>query len=77
MGGDLIRGSNAMDKMTDLQKLKEVLDNQAERGIKELGYDRLAYTMEGKDMLYISSLRIGFVFTKGGRLLGIYNNQGR
>jgi len=62
--------------MSDLTKLREILDNQAERGIKSGDWDRLTYIQtnnsEGID-LDIGSVCVGFRFSSEGRLLGIYN----
>ena len=63
--------------MSDLSKLKEVLDNQAERGITSGDWDRLTYLVEkstdGEPVLKLHDLAVGFVFTKAGRLIGAYN----
>jgi len=64
--------------MSDLTKLKEILNNQAERGIKSGDWKRLDYKEDSLDLkefditLRIENVEIGFVFTKRGRLLGIY-----
>ena len=65
--------------MTDLAKLKSILYNQAKRGILE-GYPRLDeyYIAGGRSsgtckVLQIDSIKVGFVFTNKGRILGIYN----
>lgn len=62
--------------MTDLDKLKEVLDNQAERGIKSGDWDRLTYAVKREDsnlFLSLDGLKVVFKFTQRGRLLGAYN----
>lgn len=65
--------------MTDLQKLKEVLENQAERGIKNGDWNDLKFEVKQKGSqieLTIPSVSVGFCFTSQGRLLGIFNWQG-
>ena len=60
----------------DLQTLKDVLDNQAERGIKSGDYDELSYETKRADKcteLKVSSLKVAFVFSQRGRLIGAYN----
>jgi hypothetical protein len=67
-----------MKDKTDLEKMKEILDNQAERGIKSGNWNRLEYEIENVDSditLKIPNVNIGIVFSKKGRLLGIYNYQ--
>jgi len=65
--------------MSDLSKLKEILDNQAERGIKSGDWPRLEYEQRAHDdelggtRLVIDTLQVGFCFSKNGRLLGAYN----
>lgn len=65
--------------MSDLTKLKEVLDNQAERGIRRGDWDRCEYKVvgdngdSGNHRLEIASLSIGFIFSPRGRFIGIYN----
>ena len=65
--------------MSDLTKLKEVLDNQKKRKIvKSAEWNPLDYGIvkntEDKDItLKIYSEQIGFVFTLKGRLIGMYN----
>ncbi len=70
--------------MSDLSKLKEILDNQAERGIRSGNWDRLDYKeqrrtakesgiSEDSITLTIEALEVGFAFTIRGRLLGMYN----
>lgn len=62
--------------MSDLEKLKEILDNQAERGIRTDGLERCDYEIEelyGRLRLAINSREIAFVFTRNGRFMGIYN----
>ena len=62
--------------MTHLKMLKELLDGQAERGIKLGGWERLEYDQKyppGGIALRIDNLQVEFVFTKKGRLLGAYN----
>ena len=62
--------------MSDLDKLKAILDHQAERGIRSGKHERLSYYevnfSEGTD-LKIPSLKVGFQFSLNGRLLGAYN----
>ena len=63
--------------MSDLTKLKEILENQAECGIKSGDWDRLNYTLSGGTdegaILMIEAVHIGFHFSRSGRLIGIYN----
>ena len=62
--------------MSDLDKLKAILDHQAERGIRSGKYERLSsYEVkfsEGTD-LKIPNLKVGFQFSRAGRLIGAYN----
>jgi len=64
--------------MTDLEKLKEVFLNQAERGIKSGDYDETECTVEPNtegsgQILKVPSLQVGFVFNRNGRFVGAYN----
>jgi hypothetical protein len=61
--------------MSDLTKLKQILANQAERGVRDWGELSHAaiQTKKGEVTLEIKSLQVGFVFSKNGRLLGAYN----
>lgn len=63
--------------MSDLSKLKEILDNQAERGIKSGDWPRLEYQqilLRGEEIkLEIKNLEIVFCFSERGRLIGAYN----
>ncbi len=69
--------------MTDLEKLKEILDNQYDKTIKTGDWDKVkgnyfecnAEYSNGKNgkRLIIEALSIGFTFTKSGRFVGIYN----
>lgn len=62
--------------MTHLKMLKELLDGQAERGIKSGDWPRLEWEEERKPdhiILTINNLEIGFAFTFKGRLLGAFN----
>lgn len=64
--------------MSDLSKLKDILDNQAECGIRsgefvELSYEEETVLHENQWWLYIPSLSAKFIFSKVGRLLGAYN----
>ena len=63
--------------MSYLMKLKEILENQAERGIESGDWDRLNYTLSaGIDegaIVMIEAVHIGFHFSRSGRLIGIYN----
>lgn len=61
--------------MTDLTKLKEILENQAERGIKSGDWERLCYTVTTDQgfSVVIDSIKIGFLFSERGRLIGIWN----
>ena len=61
--------------MTDLDKLKSILDNQAERGIKSGDWDRLDYTVSTGDeaAVIIDSVQVGFRFTSAGRLIGMWH----
>lgn len=64
--------------MTDLKKLKEVLENQQERGIQKGDYSRAVYvekTDERGTYLSIDCEQIGFRFNKNGRFVGIFNFQ--
>lgn len=67
-----------MKPLTDLEKLKEVLLNQAERGIKSGDWTELEaeQSRNGGDKLLtleIKNLEVTFVFTLRGRLIGAYN----
>ncbi len=61
--------------MTDLQKLKSLLDNQQEKGIKSGKWDRVDDYYQGDDSrdLTINSVEISFKFTSKGRFIGICN----
>lgn len=64
--------------MSDLSKLKEILKNQKEEGIKSEDWKRLDYKIEKthEDItLRIDSLEVGFVFSLKGRLIGAYNRK--
>ena len=64
--------------MSDLCKLKEILDNQAKRGIKSGDWPKLEYEEErimDSICIKIEVEKIGFCFTKNGRLIGIYNSK--
>ena len=64
--------------MTDIEKLKEVLLNQQERGIKSRDWDECEAVIEerhGRKHLRIESLKVTFVFTKSGRFIGAFNWQ--
>lgn len=60
--------------ITDLTKLKEILENQAERGIESGEWDRLdstATTDQGFNVC-IDSIRMGFRFSDRGRLIAMW-----
>ena len=62
--------------MTHLKMLKEILDNQKERGIKTGDWKRCEYdVVESPDCItvHISSVEVGFSFTLKGRFEGIFN----
>ena len=64
--------------MTDLQKLIEIFDSQKEKGIKSGDWPECQYRFKGPDhagirQVVLESQEIGFVFTKNGRFVGIYN----
>jgi hypothetical protein len=62
--------------MSDLTKLKEILDNQAERGINSGDWNRALYRTEKTEAgiyIHIHSDDVGFAFTKKGRFVGISN----
>ena len=61
--------------MTDLQKLKSILDNQAERGIKSGDWKDLSdFRMEENNThLVLNCVQVAFCFTKNGRLIGMGN----
>ena len=63
--------------MSDLTKLKEILENQAKRGIKSGDWKRLDYRSDFDTddgwTLRIDSLQVGFQFSKHGRLIGMWN----
>ena len=63
--------------MSDFTKLKEVLENQAERGIKSGNWLELTYFIErGTDItLTVPLIKVDFVFTLKGRLIGMFNWQ--
>jgi hypothetical protein len=66
--------------MSDLEKLKEVLDNQAERGIRDGYWVALDYTEKKQDgtvTLQLERLGVDFVFSTKGRLLGMSNRGGK
>jgi len=64
--------------MSDLTKLKEILDNQQQKGVKSGDWKQLDYIVRKnetcKDItLTIINIQVGFVFTLRGRLIGMYN----
>ena len=61
--------------MTDLQKLKSILDNQQEKGIKSGDWDRVDdyYMSDNNKRLSIESVSVIFRFTSKGRFVGICN----
>lgn len=63
--------------MTDLEKLKEVLLNQAQRGIDSGEWPECEATTEKAEndqtILKIETVKIGFVFNRNGRFVGIFN----
>ena len=63
--------------MTDLEKLKEVLLNQAQRGIDSGEWPECEATAErgenSQTILRIDALQIGFVFNRNGRFVGAFN----
>jgi len=64
--------------MTDLQKLKEVLLNQAERGIKNGDWPEAEATITREDSDYhlkIESAKVVFVFNRNQRFKGVFNYQ--
>lgn len=63
---------------TDYEHLLDVLDNQApERTRPPDGWERIQYTIDPmakrQTNIVMHSHKIGFAFSKAGRLLGIYN----
>ena len=63
--------------MSDLTKLKEILDNQQQKGVKSGDWKQLDYKIvkdeENKEItLIIDSIDVGAVFTLRGRLIGMY-----
>ena len=66
------------ERLTDLQKLKEVLLNQIERGIKTGDWPEAEATITRGDFDYhlkIESARVVFVFNRNQRFKGIFNYQ--
>ena len=63
--------------MTDLQKLKSILDNQQERGIQSGDWDRMDdyYMSDSNKLLIINTASLSFRFTSKGRFIGISNWQ--
>ena len=74
--------------MSDLAKLKEMLDNQAERGIRSGDWERLDYKevkhkkkkvdellppITDGITLTIETVEVEFFFSRSGRLIGMYN----
>jgi hypothetical protein len=65
--------------MSDLTKLKEILDHQSPKGVKSGDWHKLEYTQrKNADDGYgvtmaIDNIQIGFVFNRKGRLVGMYN----
>jgi len=63
--------------MSDLTKLKEILDHQSPKGIKSGDWKALEYLQEKDEDNYIKlrieSLEVGFLFSPRGRLVGMYN----
>jgi hypothetical protein len=63
--------------MSDLSKLKKILDNQTEQEFKSGDWPRLEYKekhhKEEGIRLVIDSLQVGFFFSERGRLIGAYN----
>lgn len=61
---------------SDLSRLKDILENQAERGISSGDWTRLESELRETPTGYelvISSMCIGFAFSSRGRLLGMFN----
>ncbi|MCK4359159.1 MAG: hypothetical protein KAW92_10550 [Candidatus Cloacimonetes bacterium] len=63
--------------MSDLSKLKEVLENQQKKSIRSGGWKRLDYSVDRDEVskeitLIIDAIDVGVVFTLKGRLIGIY-----
>lgn len=66
------------DKLTDLEKLKEVLLNQAERGINTGDWPEAEATIAREDFDYhlkIESAKVVFVFNRNQRFKGMFNYQ--
>lgn len=62
--------------MSDLTKLQDILDNQAERGIKSGDWPELSYERENRGYaiyLHIEPIEVGFAFSRAGRLIGAFN----
>jgi hypothetical protein len=71
-------GEIYMKKQTDLEKLKEIFENQSEKSIKVHGYEDLSkYNIDKRFdntfQLTLEELQIGFCFNSRGRIVGIYN----
>jgi hypothetical protein len=64
--------------MTDLEKLKEILNNQDGNAVWSGNWERLSFeekpsTQENNILLIIDSLEVGFSFSKNGHLIGAFN----
>lgn len=64
--------------MTHLEMLKEILEGQQERGIREGNWERTDYTKDkgifhGSTEINIPSSKIVFVFNRNGRFVGMLN----
>ena len=65
-----------MTKQTDLEKLKEILSNQAERGINGAYRQADDYEETGSALRIVVKLwrdKVTFVFTPEGRFIGMHN----
>lgn len=64
--------------MTDLEKLKAILDNQQERGVASGDWNRCEYeewkdNANGRQMINVPADKVEFIFNRNGRFVGIVN----
>ena len=67
-----------MAKQADMEKLQEVLSNQAERGVVSGDYERVGdfeviQNVTGKQEIKLWRAQVTFEFTLEGRFLGVHN----
>lgn len=67
-------------KETDLDRFKQMIKNQSPAGVRDDDWTKLTIELQkatnGDTDIKIAAVRVGFCFSRRGRLKGIFNYKG-